>query len=375
MHYLDHSATTAVLPEAAQAAVELMCTAFGNPSSQHKMGIEAAAHLKNAREQLAKAVGCASNELFFTSCGTESINTALLGAAHKNRHRGKHIITTAIEHAATLQTCKRLEGEGYRVTYLMPDATGHISPETFEAALTDDTILVSIMLVNNELGTMFDVASFGRLLKNRSPHAFFHIDAVQGFCRVPLTPAKWCCDLLSISGHKIGAPKGIGALYIKRGSNLRPYLVGGGQEAGMRSGTEAMPNIAAFATAAAIRQANLEQDRNHVQQLQDALRAGLGERFPWAQINGTADIPYVLNVSFPGCKSEVMLRVLESHEVYVSAGSACSKGRESHVLQAIGLDKKQIDGALRISFAPSNTMEDVTAFLDAAEKGVKMLKR
>ena len=375
MHYLDHSATTVVLPEAAQAAVRAMCENFGNPSSQHKMGIEAAAELKAARETIAKTVGCAPGELFFTSCGTESTNTALFAGAFKNRHNGKHIITTAIEHAATLQTCKRLESEGYRVTYLQPDASGHICPECFEEALTEDTILASIMLVNNELGTVMDVASMGKMLKRRCAKALFHVDAVQGFCRLPLTPSKWNCDLMSVSGHKIGAPKGIGALYIKKGTNLRPYLLGGGQEAGMSSGTEAMPNIMAFAKACEIRQAGMQEDYRKVIELNDLLRTEIAENFPWAHINAFADIPHVLNVSFPGCKSEVMLRVLESDEVYVSAGSACSKGKESHVLKAIGLDKAGVDSALRISFAPSNTTEDVAAFIEAVRKGAKMLKR
>ena len=375
MHYLDHSATTPVLPEAAEAAVHAMCNAFGNPSSQHRLGIEAAAALKTARETIAAALGCNAAEVFFTSCGTESTNTALFGAAFKNRHFGKHIITTAIEHAATLQACKRLESEGFRVAYLQPDADGHIAVDRFEAALTEDTILASVMLVNNELGTVMDVASFGKALKRRCPKALFHVDAVQGFCRVPLTPAKWNCDLMSISGHKIGAPKGIGALYMKKNTNLRPYLVGGGQESGRRSGTEAIPNIAAFAEACRIRQAKMKDDYAFVERLNQMLREGLAERFPWALINGAADVPHVLNVSFPGCKSEVMLRVLESDEVYVSAGSACSKGKESHVLKAIGLDKARIDSALRVSFSPANTADDVKAFLDAAEKGVKMLKR
>lgn len=375
MHYLDHSATTAVIPEAAQAALRAMCDAFGNPSSQHRMGIEAAAELKAARETIASAIGCSGGEIYFTSCGTESTNTALFGAAFKNRHFGKHIVTTAIEHAATLQTCKRLESEGFRVTYLQPDADGHITVEDFQNALEDGTILASVMLVNNELGTMMDVASFGKILKRRCPKALFHIDAVQGFCRVPLTPAKWSCDLMSISGHKIGAPKGIGALYMKKGTNLRPYLVGGGQESGMRSGTEAIPNIAAFAKACEIRMTHLKEDYALVERLNAALRNGISERFPWALVNGAADIPHVLNVSFPGCKSEVMLRVLESDEVYVSAGSACSKGKESHVLKAIGLDKARIDSALRVSFSPTNTEQDVEAFLNAVEKGAKMLKR
>ncbi|MGN1008374.1 MAG: cysteine desulfurase family protein, partial [Butyricicoccus sp.] len=211
MHYLDNSATTRVLPEAAEAAMKTMLEGFGNPSSQHRLGIEAARLLKDSREPVADALGAQPGEVFFTSGGSEAINTAIFGAALKNRHTGKHIITTAIEHAATRNACKRLESEGYEVTYLTPDADGHIALEDFTAALREDTILASVMLVNNEVGTVLPVAEMGKALSRKCPKALFHVDAVQGLFRVPLTPKKWNCHLLSVSGHKIGAPKGVGA--------------------------------------------------------------------------------------------------------------------------------------------------------------------
>lgn len=375
MHYLDHSATSRVLPEAARAAADAMLEGFGNPSSQHRLGVQAARLLKESRETVAAALGAQPNETFFTSGGTEAINTALFGAAYKNRHAGKHIVTTAIEHAATGNACKRLESEGFSVTYLKPDPTGHVSLEDFAAALREDTVLASVMLVNNEVGSCLPVADMGALLARKCPKALFHVDAVQGLFRVPLTPKKWNCHLLSVSGHKIGAPKGVGALYMQKGVNLRPYLVGGGQESGMRSGTEPMPGIAAFAAACRVRAAHMEEDVKHVAELSAYLRARVEEELPWTMWNGQSDVPHVVNLSLPGCKSEVMLRVLEGDEVYVSAGSACSKGKESAVLKAMGLDKGRIDSALRVSFAPSNTRQDVDALVSGLKKGAAMLRR
>lgn len=375
MHYLDNSATTSVLPEAIEAAIKMMCVNFGNPSSLHSMGTDALHTLKKSREAVASALSCDASELVFTSGGTESINTALFGAAYKNRHYGRHIITTQIEHAATLNACKRLEQQGFDVTYLCADQSGHISIEDFLQALRQDTILASIMLVNNEIGTVFPVDQIGVVLKRKCPRALYHIDAVQGLFRLPLTPNKWNCDMLSISGHKIGAPKGIGALYINKNVHIPPYLVGGGQESGMRSGTEAIPNIAAFGAACRIRCEHLESDLNHVDQLNKYLWDCLMHEIPWVQKNGAPDIPHVSNFSLCGCKSEVMLRILESEQVFVSSGSACAKGHESHVLKSMGLRKDQIDSALRISFAPFNTLEDVDALIKALKKGVKMLKR
>ncbi len=373
MHYLDNSATTPVLREAAERAFSVMTADFGNPSSQHKMGIAAAHILEESRKAVANALHAAPGEILFTSCGTESTNMALFGAAR--RKRKGHILTTAIEHAATLSCCKRLGQEGFDITYLQPDEAGHISAGRFAAALRDDTILASIMLINNETGARLPVDECGRALKRRCPEALFHIDAVQGFFRVPLTPSKWSCDLMSISGHKIGAPKGIGALYLKKGLHLSPLLHGGGQENGLRSGTEALPNIAAFGTACEIRASSFARDVQHVETLKQALLAGLQARLPWALINGAGDVPHVISLSLPGCKSEVVLRILEGDEIYVSAGSACSKGKESHVLRAMKLDKARIDSAIRVSFSPFNAIEDVEALLTGLEKAAAMLKR
>ena len=374
MHYLDHSATTFVLPEAAEAACRVMTQQFGNPSSVHKMGIEASGILEDARRSVASLMGADPSEITFTSCGTEAINTAIFGAAHR-RGRGKHVVTTAIEHSATLNACRRLEQEGYEVTYLEPDEGGHISTADLRAALRPDTVLLTCMLVNNEVGTILPVKEFGKLLRKKCPNALFHIDAVQGLARIPIKPKLWNADLLSVSGHKIGAPKGIGALYIRKGVHIAPLLYGGGQERGLRPGTEPLPNIAAFGTACRLRASCIEQNAARVSELADYLETQLAQRFPWAVQNGSPDLPYVRNYSFPGCKSEVLLRVLEMHEVYVSSGSACNKGRASHVLAAMKLPHERIDSALRISFSPSNTEADIDALLDAVAEGAQRLKR
>lgn len=374
MHYLDHSATTFVLPEAAEAACRVMTQQFGNPSSVHKMGIEASGILEDARRSVASLMGADPSEITFTSCGTEAINTAIFGAAHR-RGRGKHVVTTAIEHSATLNACRRLEQEGYEVTYLEPDEGGHISIADLRAALRPDTVLLTCMLVNNEVGTILPVKEFSKLLRKKSPNALFHIDAVQGLARIPIKPRLWNADLLSVSGHKIGAPKGIGALYIRKGVHIAPLLYGGGQERGLRPGTEPLPNIAAFGTACRLRESCIEQNAARVSELADYLETQLAQRFPWAVQNGSPDLPYVRNYSFPGCKSEVLLRVLEMHEVYVSSGSACNKGRASHVLAAMKLPHERIDSALRISFSPSNTEADIDALLDAVAEGAQRLKR
>lgn len=375
MHYLDNSATTPVLPEAAQAALDVMLRDFGNPSSQHRLGLEAARLLKESRETVASALGAHPGEVVFTSGGTEAANTAIFGAAIKNRPFGRHIITTAIEHAATRNACKRLESEGFAVTYLQPDMDGHVSVADFEAALREDTILVSVMLVNNEVGTVQPVAEIGRLLGRRCARALFHVDAVQGLFRVALTPKKWGCHLMSVSGHKIGAPKGVGALYVQKGVHIRPYLVGGGHEGGMRAGTEPLPAIVAMAAACRSRMESMEADVAHVAAVREYLDAQVAAALPWAVWNGASDVPHVANLSLFGCKSEVMLRVLETDEVYVSAGSACAKGKESPILGAMGLEKARIDSALRISLAPFNTKEDIDALVAALQKGAAMLRR
>lgn len=375
MHYLDNAATTRVLPAAADAALHAMLETFGNPSSLHEMGIEAAHLLEDSRKTVAAALGCLPEETVFTASGTESTNISLRGIAHLNRHKKGRIITTAIEHAATRNTCKQLAAEGFDVVSLAPDATGHITPEALDEALTADTVALSCQLVNNEIGTVQPVAALGARLKAKVPDALFHIDAVQGLARVKLTPGKWRCDLMSVSGHKIGAPKGVGALYVKKGLRLPPLMQGGGQERGLRPGTEPLPGIAAFAAACAARMAQFDENYAHVEQLAAYLRERVQADLPLAVFNGVGDIPHVVNLSLPGCKSEVMLRVLESDGVYVSSGSACSKGKQSEVLRALGLPKTRTDSALRVSFAPENTREDVDAFVAAAQKGAKLLRR
>ncbi|MDO4174426.1 MAG: cysteine desulfurase family protein [Eubacteriales bacterium] len=374
MHYLDHAATTAVLPEAAQTACRVMTEDFGNPSSVHRMGIAASGIVEQARKQVAAMLHAEPSEITFTSCGTEATAMAISGACRR-KGRGKHIITTAIEHAATLNTVKRLEQEGFAVTYLQPDADGHISVDDLRAAVRPDTVLLTCMLANNEIGTVLPVKEFGKILKKKAPQALFHIDAVQGLARIPIKPKLWNADFISVSGHKIGAPKGIGALYIRKGVHIAPLMVGGGQERGMRPGTEAVPNIAAFGEACRIGMERMDGNYAKVEALCARLEQGIAERFPWAVYNGKHDIPHVVNLSFPGCKSEVLLRVLEMHEVYVSSGSACAKGKASHVLSAMRLDHARIDSALRISFAPANIPEDVDALLDALEEGTARLKR
>lgn len=374
MHYLDHAATTAVLPEAAALVSQVMTEQFGNPSSVHKMGIAASGILETARKQTAALLHAEPSEITFTSCGTEATNTALFGVCRR-RGQGKHIITTAIEHPATLNSVRQLEQEGFDVTYLQPDENGHIAIDALSEAIRSDTILLTCMLANNEVGTLLPVKEFGHILKKKAPKALFHIDAVQGLARVPIKPRLWNADFISVSGHKIGAPKGIGALYIRKGVRIPPLLCGGGQERGMRSGTEAVPNIAAFGEACRIGLSRMEENQKIVNALCIRLKEGISQRFPWAIYNGTNDIPHVVNVSFPGCKSEVLLRVLEMHEVYVSSGSACAHGRASHVLAAMKVPHVRIDSALRISFSPTNTPEDVDALLDALDEGTRRLRR
>lgn len=375
MHYLDNAATTRVLPEAAEAALRVMCEGYGNPSSLHKMGLDAARLLEDSRKTVASALGAQPEEVYFTACGTESTNISLRGAAHLNRHKKGQIITTAIEHAATIQTAKQLADAGFRLTVLQPDSSGHITPEALDAALSEDAVLLSCQLVNNELGTVQPVTELGGLLKAKCPGALFHIDAVQGLGRVPLTPKRWNCDLMSVSGHKIGAPKGIGALYVRKGLRLPALTFGGGQEKGMRPGTEPLPNIAAFAKACELRMAAFEENNAHVQELAAYLHEQTAEKLPYASFNVESDVPHVQSIAVDGCKSEVMLRVLSDAGVYVSAGSACSKGKQSGVLAAIGLPKTKSDCTLRVSFSPENTKEDVDAFIAAVQKGAKMLRR
>ncbi len=364
-HYFDNAATTQVRPEAAQAALEAMTQEWGNPSSVYGFGTRAAALVKGWRGDVAQALGCQPEEVYFTSCGTESDNWAIRSGVELNRRKGKHIITTAIEHAAVLEPCRELERQGWEVTYLAPDKQGQIDPAQLEAALREDTVLVSMMLVNNELGTVLPVKEAARAIKRSGSSALLHCDAVQGFLKVPFTPKELGVDLLSISGHKIHAPKGIGALYIRKGLKLPAFIRGGGQESGLRSGTEATGQIAALAAAARLGRETMETDLKHMEALREETAARLMAQVPGLKVLVERGAPHILPVTMPGYKSEVVVRYLSDRGVYLSSGSACHKGKPSHVFAALKLPKPELDGALRISFSSDTREEDVDALVQA----------
>lgn len=373
MIYLDNAATTQVCPEAAQAAVRAMTLDFGNPSSRYPLGKAAASAMAAARSEVAAALGCGADEVFFTSCGTEGDNWAIRGALELGRRRGKHIITTAFEHSAVLEPCKALEREGYEVTYLRPGKSGHISMDALRTALRPDTVLVSIMLVNNELGTVQDLAGAAGAIKEAGSPALLHTDAVQGFLKIPFTPKGLGVDLLTVSGHKIRAPKGIGALYIRKGLRFPPLLLGGGQENGLRSGTEPTAQIAAFAASCRLGRETRGEYTPRMSALKQYALESLLSALPELRQVGVGDAPHILCLTLPGYKSEVLVRVLGDLGVCVSAGSACHRGRPSHVFAALGISKKEMDGAFRVSFSPESTREDVDGLRDALVRARDML--
>ena len=359
-HYLDNSATTRVCPEAAEAAMRAMTQVYGNPSSTHTPGRDAKKLLDQSRKQAADALGCQPKELVFTSCGSESDNWALLGGAEAMKRKGKHVISSAVEHDAVRKSLDELEDRGFEVTRLRPDRTGAIPVEAVREALRPDTVLVSLMLVNNETGAVTDIAGISRAIKACGSPALLHCDAVQAFLKIPFTAKSLGADLISVSGHKIHAPKGIGALYIRNGLRLKPFIVGGGQEEGRRAGTEAMPQIAAFGAACALGSAHLAENAARMACLKREIVARLSAAIPELRHVPT-EAPHILSVSLPGWRSEVLMNFLEAREVYVSKSSACKKGGRSHVLEAIGLDARTIDGAIRIGLSRYTTAEDVDA--------------
>ena len=362
MHYLDNSATTRVCPEAAQAALSAMTDCFGNPSSTYTLGREAKKLLDRSRKQVSDALGCAPGELVFTSCGSESDNWAILGGAEAMKRRGRHVISSLVEHDAVRKSLEELEARGFEVTRLRPEKDGSVSPEAVLDALREDTVLVTLMLVNNETGGVTDIAAIAKGLEAAGSSALLHTDAVQGFLKVPFSAKSLGADLISVSGHKIHAPKGVGARYIRQGLRLKPFLLGGGQEEGRRAGTEAMPQIAAFGEACRIGKAGMPENIRRMaalkQQLLEELRAGIPE-LGWVE----SAAPHILSVSLPGWRSEVLMNFLEAREIYVSKSSACKKGGRSHVLEAIGLDARAIDGALRIGLSRMTTEEDILALV------------
>ena len=359
--YLDNAATTRVCPEAADMAYRVMTEQYGNPSSTHARGREAKKLLDAARRELALCLGCQPKELAFTSCGSEADNWALLSGAWAASARGGHVISSMAEHDAVRKSLDELERRGYEVTRLPPDPSGAVPVQAVLDALRPDTVLVSLMLVNNETGAENDIPGLARALKKAAPKVLLHCDAVQGFLKVPFTVKSLGADMVTISGHKIHAPKGIGALYIRSGLHLRPLILGGSQEDGRRAGTEAMPAICAFGEAARLGRALMAESTERMAGLrQRAVSRLLAENPGLVVIGGGA--PHILCVSLPGYRSEVLMSVLESRGISVSKSSACKKGGRSHVLEAMGLPAPVIDGALRLGLSRYTTAEELDAF-------------
>lgn len=368
MIYLDHAATTPVPKAVADAMYEVLTGQFGNPSSQYPMGQEAKQLVEGCRSVIAKALGCQGKNLYFTSCGTESDNWAIQAAVWQGRHNGKHIITTAVEHSAVLESCKWLEKQGWEVTYLQPDKDGNIHVEQVENALREDTVLVTMMLVNNETGCLFPVKETAQLLKAKKSKALLHSDAVQGFMKVDCDPVGWGVDMMSLSAHKIGGPKGIGALYIADSfRNVRPLLPGGGQEGGLRSGTEATAQIAGFAKAVELRSEHLAQKLQHTAEIKEYCREKL-LTIPGMVSVGNGTAPHILSMALAGYPSANIVTDLGEKGICISAGSACHRGKSSHVVSTLGLDKRTAAGVIRISFSPDTTKEDIDTLCAALKE-------
>ena len=369
--YLDNSATTKPCAEAVAAMTEALCEEWGNPSSVHSLGIRAEARLRLARQQVAAALGAEPERVFFTSCGTEADNWAVFSAAQRLGKRGKHIVTTAVEHHAILHPVQKLETMGFEVTYLQPEADGFISVQALEAALRPDTILVSVMMVNNETGAVMPIRDMIRVTRRKSPLALFHTDAVQGFGKVMFKAKTLGADMISISGHKVHAAKGVGALYIRAGLPLPPFVLGGGQEGNFRSGTEPMPAIVGFGAACAAM--DIPAEIAHMTALRDECRTLLAD-VPGIRFLGRGDAPHIVNISLPGLRSQGIINCLQDKGVYVSAGSACSRGHRSHVLAAMHLPPEVIDGSVRISLSRFTTSEELRLLADALKEAKTVLK-
>lgn len=372
-HYLDNSATTRVSESAARKALELMRENFGNPSSLHSFGFEAEKELVRARAAIAELIGAKESEIYFTSGGTEANNLALMGAAEARKRTGRKIVTTAIEHSSVLDSAKHLESMGFEVEFVSPKDKNGFDVSDFEKAIDENTILVSVMLVNNETGLMPPVSKIPAIIKRKGAPALFHIDAVQALGKENVNVASLKCDLLSISAHKIHGPKGVGALYVKKGVRILPRTFGGKQESTLRPGTEALPLIGAFSVAAG--EVDVFGIFGKISELNTLLRQKLAE-FSDIIINSPEDAsPYILNFSALGIRSETMLHHLSSHGVFVSSGSACSKGGKSHVLSSLGLSDDIADSAIRVSFSKESTREDVDALIEALRLGLNTLQR
>ncbi len=375
MHYLDNAATTVVDPELAKLCYDTMLEVFGNPSSLYKPGMIAERAVDHARAQVAATLGVTAAELFFTACGSESDNIALQGAAERTKNWAKNIVVTGFEHPAVYRTLELLAARGWEIRTVPPDAEGHIDETAFLDAVDKQTGVVAFMFVNNEIGTLLDPVALAKRVRAKNSRASIHVDGVQGWCKHPLRLSGGEIDSFALSGHKMHCPKGVGALYLRKNYRIGPVFGGGGQERGLRPGTENVPYIVTLGAAAEKYGKTIAPRLAAAGELNALLRAELARR-PGVTVNSPADAsPYVLNFSIPGVRSETMLHFLESKEVYVSSGSACSKGAASHTLTAMKLPAARIDGALRVSFCDTSTQEDVRALLDGLDEGLALLQR
>ncbi len=377
--YLDNSATAKCYDEVAELVCRVMCEDYGNPSSMHHKGVEAEQYVRYAKETLARLMKVNEKEILFTSGGTESDNIALIGTAMAHHRRGRHLITTRMEHPAVLQTMAYLERQGFDVTYLSVDREGRIRLQELERAIRKDTILVSIMHVNNEIGSVQPIAEAGELIKRCNPQTLFHVDAVQGFGKFRIYPSRMNVDLLSVSAHKIHGPKGVGFLYIRAGARVNPIIYGGGQQKGMRSGTENVPGIAGLAKAADLVYENLDQDVDRMYELRQKLIDGVS-RIEDVRVNGCPGregAPHIVSLSVRGVRSEVLLHALEEKEIYVSAGSACSSNKPqiSDTLKAIGVERDLLGSTIRFSLSVFTTAAEIEYTIQALEEMVPMLRK
>ena len=372
--YLDNSATTRVCEKSAEKVLELMTQCYGNPSSLHKKGLEAQREVAHARQAVAVSLSAQPREIIFTSGGTEANNLAVLGGAAAGRRRGKRIVTTAIEHPSVLEPMRQLEKEGFEVVFLTPDADGRVPEEAVLKAVTGDTILISVMAVNNELGSIQPIEVLKKAVKRAGALALVHVDGVQAYGKLPLRPEKLGIDLLTVSGHKIHGPKGVGALYVSKNARILPRTFGGGQERELRPGTEAAPLIAGLG-AAVEELPDWRQAYSRMEKLRDYTLQKLSG-LEGVEVNSPVEgFPYLLNFSALGIRSETMLHFLAQRGIYVSSGSACAKGKQSHVLKAAGLPDSRISSAIRVSFSRENTERDADALAEGVREGLACLAR
>lgn len=371
--YLDNSATTPLCKKAKERMVDSIENIWGNPSSLHEKGIEADLLLKSARKTLSGLLSCTEKEVFFTSGGTEGNNLAIFGAAHSGKRKGNRIITSTVEHPSVQKAFDRLSEDGFEVVRISTDSKGFIKLDELEKATDEKTVLISIMAVNNEVGTIQPIEELSKTVKRKNAPALIHVDAVQAFGKIPLTPKKWGIDLMTVSSHKIHGPKGAGALFVKEGTKLKPVAAGGGQERDIRPGTEPMPAIAGFF--GAMEELKIKENLEKLTLLRDYLLSELSER-AYVSVNSPENaLPYIVNLSLKGLRSETVLNFLSDMEIYVSAGSACSKGHKSPVLTAMGLDDSLIDSSLRVSLSRYTTKEQLDYFLQGIDTAVKVIRK